>query len=694
MRKILFAFFAILMISMVSSELILEDTKEVYNFGDTFSVPLIVKATSDEYGFLEMFLLCNGKETEFYKEYIILASGEERKINPSLKLTKNIAGLYAGVCKIKASFNNDYKLTKDFQLSDSIILNLTYDKQEFNPEEAISIYGAATKKNGEFVNGLVESTVTSGNYTTIIYDTANNGFFLINFSMPQDAKSELYTLNILVYEKDSNSDIINKGSLSYSFLILQVPTILKLETENNTDNIIPGEIIRIKTMLLDQAGDNMNGIATITLKNGADNILKKEDKEMGQFIEYPVKYNEKPSTWTVYANSNELISEKKLNLIEKKEIKIELVNDTLIITNMGNVFYNDTTQINIGNESLDINPSLNVDETKKYQLIAPNGEYSIEVIRDGESKISGMAILSGDSVSIREISAGSNFKFNPLVLLFVAALVILIAVFIFFRKKNYFGGFSSRNSFSQSPPPRLKPVARPQESSGRMPESLSGRPANVKETRSYSPMAQKLPREITIIEKDRRAVLESSIQGQKQESSIVALKIKNRFEVGSSGASKEAMQKIISFAEDKRGILYENGDYLMFILSPTVTKTSRNEKIAVDIAMEIKRRLDEHNKMFKQRINYGIAANYGAMIAKPEGAVLKFMGLGNFLNSAKKLASISNGDIFLSNEIIDKVRGDVKAEKVVLEGNNFYVIKDAKNRDESARFVGEFMKRH
>jgi hypothetical protein len=227
-----------------------------------------------------------------------------------------------------------------------------------------------------------------------------------------------------------------------------------------------------------------------------------------------------------------------------------------------------------------------------------------------------------------------------------------------------------------------------------MPESLSGRSANVKETKNYIPMQRTFPKEITLVEKDRRAVLTSSIQGQKQEASIVALKIKNRFEVGSSGASKEAMQKIISFAEDKRGILYENGDYLMFILSPSVTKTSRNEKIAVDIAVEIKRRLDEHNKLFKQRINYGIATNCGEMIAKPEGAVLKFMGLGNFLNSVKKLASVSNGDVFLSNEINDKVRADVKSEKVVLEGNSFYAIKDVRNRDESARFVGEFMKRN
>ena len=54
--------------SFISAEIIINtQPEEIYNLGDSVSVPIMIRAAQDLTGSLELDLLCNGQTTNFYK---------------------------------------------------------------------------------------------------------------------------------------------------------------------------------------------------------------------------------------------------------------------------------------------------------------------------------------------------------------------------------------------------------------------------------------------------------------------------------------------------------------------------------------------------------------------------------------------------------------------------------------------------
>ena len=102
----------------------------------------------------------------------------------------------------------------------------------------------------------------------------------------------------------------------------------------------------------------------------------------------------------------------------------------------------------------------------------------------------------------------------------------------------------------------------------------------------------------------------------------------------------------------------------------------------------------EHNRMFNQKMEFGISLNYGEIIAKVENGSFKFMSLGSLITLAKKTASLSNGEILLSDKINDMVRLYAKTEKDVRDGTPVFTLTGIKKEDEAAKkFINRFMER-
>ncbi len=81
----------ILLSSFISADIIFnEQIKPVYNLGNSIFVPVTIKSVKDTSGVFQMDLICNGTAINFYKNGIKLASGEEKKMEPSLVLIRNI----------------------------------------------------------------------------------------------------------------------------------------------------------------------------------------------------------------------------------------------------------------------------------------------------------------------------------------------------------------------------------------------------------------------------------------------------------------------------------------------------------------------------------------------------------------------------------------------------------------------------
>lgn len=664
MKGVVILLMLFLFFPLISAEIIINpQLKDVYSLGDIISVPVTIKSSKDISGIFQMDLLCNGQQTNFYKNGVSLSPGEEKSIDSSLILTQSVIGELKGKCKIKAFLGEDFTLSGEFRISDLIKINITLESLEFVPGENILIEGEAVKENNEDVDGFIELSILEGNISRVsLLETINNGFFSINFFLPNDMKAGAYLMKLKAYEKNIGGEITNKGFVDQNIRINQVPTSLEIVFENTV--VEPGTNLIVKIVLHDQTGEKIQSFSFITIKNQKDKILEQTEIATDEFFEFPVAYNEPPSVWKIVAVSNKLTSEASLNIAEKEDIEIEIINKTIIITNTGNVIYNKTVLVKIEDESLNIDVYLGVDKSQKYILTAPDGEYSVEVIADGESTIAKVA-LTGKSIDVKKASGkvGSLVRY-PVVWIFIIFVLGFITLIIFKRgyQKNFVGYITSKVS------KKRKDGEKSVHESQHAKNSLIG--------------------------SGNKAELSLSMRGDKQNVSVVTLNVKKLGETKSKeGNADETLQKIVNMAEKYKAATYENHNTIFFILAPTKTKTFKNERTALDIAQKIKEILLHHNKMFKQKINFGISLNYGTIIAKQEAGILKFMSMGTLMTAAKRISSLADDDILLGEKINDRLRSDVKTTKHEKNNVLVYSIKEIKKTEDHTKFVRDFLNR-
>ena len=142
---------------------------------------------------------------------------------------------------------------------------------------------------------------------------------------------------------------------------------------------------------------------------------------------------------------------------------------------------------------------------------------------------------------------------------------------------------------------------------------------------------------------------------------------------------------------NKKGAVYEQGDFIFAMFSPLMTNVKNNEAVAAKVAEEIAKTLNDHNQKFKNPIDFGIAINSGEIINKIENDKLKFTALGNFVVSAKRLAESSDKQVLLSKESFQKAGSEVKAEKV--SDGQAYNLRRVVDSEKNNKFIQGFLER-
>ncbi|MCH7949759.1 MAG: hypothetical protein IH875_04695, partial [Candidatus Dadabacteria bacterium] len=428
-----------------SAEIIINQQPiEVYNLGDVLDTSFRLTTSQGIYDYLQISLICNNNERILPKEEISLSANGELIIGKSIFLINKFIGLAAGTCKIKASLEDspqDYIFSSEFEISNSLNIESEIEEKDFEPGENILIKGKATKKNGKPVNGFVDFTLILPDLSEYrsYQGTINVGDFSINIPVPNDAKAGNYFVKIEAYEKDPLGETTNIGITGHDIFVKQVPTSLEILFENQ--EVEPGTDLKVKAILYDQTGEKINASAIITVKDKNNKILEQVEISTGEFFEFPIAYNEPPAEWTIVGLSNKITGEFHFKIIEKQDVKVDVINNTLILKNIGNVPYNSSLMIKFGDEPIKINLELEVDEVKKYSLKAPDGEYVLEIIADEESKLTENIALTGKAISVKEISDfGVLFK-TPIVWIFVI-LILGYVSYVLYRKgfkKTFFG---------------------------------------------------------------------------------------------------------------------------------------------------------------------------------------------------------------------------------------------------------------
>lgn len=665
MRKTIFIFLAVLslvfLIYSASAQVVLSPQPSgIYNVGDTIGASNLT--VSDLFGGFSVYLVCGSNRFLLGPSYF--SSGVP--YIPSFTLNSSDVG----TCSIDSYDLNNQLLssTQDFQVSNLIYVNVSAQANQFNPGQQISVTGAAVKANGQPVNGVASVGVSFGNIS--VYPPQNtsviNGNFSSVFSLSGNSPAGQYFVKVNAYEITNGIVSQNTGFSNFIILVNQVPTTLNIISPNN-QSVFPGRIFSVETILYDQSGREITAPVSYTVRDSSGNLIEQEQKNTNEILNIPVSYNDAPGSWTVSASSDNLTAQMNFSVLANPEISVALLNNTILVTNTGNVPYNNPLVVNLGNRSVTFNVSVGVGGSQKYVLTAPSGYYPVEISSQGNSLFTGGLTLAGNAVNVQQASQGViSFVQYPWV--WFAVIIILVFVIFFLFRRARKKRFMKKVSFNRH-----------------MPRSEIG--MMVVDERDRGLYKNRM------IESRNIADLSLSIYGNKQNASIVCVDIKNFEEIKSKkGGVDSTMNRLKSIAEDFKATVYENRGFFFFIFAPLKTGTMKNEMAAVQAADQIKRVLQDHNRLLKQKIHFGISAHYGQIVAKENGRNgLTFMSLGNFVPAAKRLASIANDEILLSREIRELLMSDVRAEKRSSGNLDFYAVQGIKDRQKSDKFTKEFM---
>ncbi len=660
-KEIAFTLIIVFFLTLASAAISLEQQpKQTYNFEDTLDLPIKIIASQEISDVLLIKLICGSIETEIYKEYISLTEGEKTR-DLSIPLIASFIGNSQGTCSINYQLGTQKEnLSQDFDLSSQIDILAQEVEGSFSPGDKITLSGTAIKRNGKELTGIIEANFSTNGISNMIYSNlVENGNFIIEIILPQNIKAGDHTLNLFAYEKNSDLKIINNGSLKTTINVKQIASNIEIILDD--PKLDPGETLKGRIILHDQTGENMIEKAYIAIKDSKGQVIEKIEKLTDEYFEHDVNLTEAPSTWRINVYAGGLDGTSAFIINEKKAIKTEILNNTLTITNIGNVNYEEIVEINIGEEIKQIDLSLKIGESKKFTLTAPRGNYLIQIGEESKT-----VSLTGKSVDVKKFSE-KTFALKPAIWIFIIIILGLIAYMIF--RKGYKRTFFGRKHPSKGKHQKVK-------------DTFIRRSKKVKEIKGH------LINPLTPVE------FSLSIHGNKQTSNIINLHLKNYSEISSGqGGVVETLKKITELIEESKGLVYQSRENLFLIFSPEKTRTFKIQELTISLAKEIVKILENHNKLFKQKIEYGLAIDEGELIIKSEKNSVKFTAITALMTNLKRMSIVSNKQIFLSEKLRNTLASKIKVDKVENDKIKAYNLKEIVSKPDHSKFITGFMER-
>ncbi|MBU3912971.1 MAG: hypothetical protein KKB21_05455 [Nanoarchaeota archaeon] len=653
---------AIFLVNLASADVLLNQPKAVYNINDMLDVDATVRATLDTDAFVELSLVCGGVSKMFYFSPISLKDAQEERINKKLLLSNSFLNGMLGDCIISARYEDETYSSQNFRISNKINLVLSMDKTIVNPGEKVKVEGSAVKENGQNVQGFVEVSVENALIKTA--SSVSNGKIELNFSFPDNARSGNYIAKISAYER-VGGEITSSAEKEVMLSVKQSPR--RIEIASDKQSVVPGQDIKFKPLVYDQAEDLVDGnIKVIVLDEKGNTYLGKVVKS-GE--EFSIKFEENTSFgyWIIETSAFGLSSTRGFEIEELEKASFEIVNDTLIVKNVGNVPYRksfvvyiDGHPTNIDHSDLEVGGS----RGKRVYVLTGNeaGIHNISIVFD-DGAIETSAPLLGGVIGVQELRDQlSAFNKYPIVWVF---LILIFGMFVFTLsrrviKKKYYGYAPSKKEIKGF-------------------EKVSGKEEKAVEVKN-----------LQNIKAVREAEPSLVLDGNKEEAGVVVLKVKNLADIGNNKIAMEAVKRAILSITNHKGTINQNHDGYTGIFVPSTTRTFKNDLTAVRVATEIAAHLNEHNSKLKDKIEYGIGINSGELAVKIIDGKLRFTPLGNTTTLAKRVADSADKTVLLTANTNRKIVNDVKT----LKQGEYYSVGRIIEREQNKDFLNKFKERN
>ena len=590
--------------------------------------------------FLSVDLYCDTKTLEIYKTPLRLSLGEEKTISFSTIFDKTLTNSMTGQCFFRGTYAKESVDTKRFEISSDVSLTASSFYSLINPGTDLNITGSAIKKNGLALNGY--ASITSAELAISKITEVKNGSFTTPISIPANTKAKDYIIFVEAYDKDSNQNILNRGSGSTSFKVKQI--LSKLDLAFDAVSVIPGNNLSYNAFAADQAGENMNSNINVKISS-PEKVLTDNAISTSQLYIITTESNSTPGLWTVLISSNNLSFSKEFRVEEYPKLSFTLLEDIVTIKNVGNVLYSNNISVNIGNYTISEFIVLGIGESTEKRLDAPDGEYPISIQADSETKELGTSFLTGRVVAINDPNSLGG-KIIPWV--WILLIIILgLAAFLYYKK-----------------------MAKHQSDSS-----------------SYMPYESKKVHVLTPVSSSKASIME---YGQRQKCAVVALKIKGFDSIKGNQVVKDTINRIISAASKRKGYAEKYQSGYVFIFAPILTRQDENCFTAVEFAKEANREIDDHNKRFSTRIDFGMGINEGEIAVEHRGGIFNYTSTGNTLAVARKIAEGADNGVYLSDSAHSITRAKVKVERKI----HGWKVTSISNSEKYGDFINKFKSRN
>jgi hypothetical protein len=637
---------------LVSSLITVSQASYLYSFGDELVTNITIQPQKDTNEFLVATLVCDGQSKEVFRNPYNLLAGDRRIIGISVSLEKTFIPNGGGECTLDVTYGPETISSQRFYINNEVQVRFSLNG-EIDPEKSVIINGEARKSNGKYLdNGEVIAEISDIGLRVI--EKVDNGRFNFTFFVPKQAPAGSYDLKVSAYDRDSKQEISNFGESSTRVKIKQVPSGVDLAV--NVLTFAPGDKLEYYVKVSDQSGQRMERDVKIILRspngnNYIDKVVNSKDSNSINITQFFT-----PGDWNIEVLSQEYTAVRNFYVQPYENISFWLDNETLSIKNLGNVYFNDVVSVEIGSKNVfDETVELEVGEVKKYTL---RGDGTFEVVATvGKNSFSiGEASLTGRAISLSEFGKKENNTIS-FILWILAILVLAAIVYVFYRrtkKRHYFGRIPKRERDYLEIPRKV----------------------------SSTPNAKFV--EIKPIQMAK--------EGKREEVCIVALAIKNLDNLMQGESDIEGtLQRIGTYAKSSKARIKKEGNTFIFVYSPMVTGDEDNRMSALKLASRIASLINERNKRYALKVEYGVGIHTGEMIVENLGNKMKFVSVGNTIIGAKKACEKSNENVYLSSTFHKKAHMLVKDE--ALPAENHWRLLQVIDRSEHNEFIDKFMKK-
>src|SRR3989338_3165476 len=658
-RVIMVALLGILLfIGGASAELLVGQTDSLYSIGDSLDFNITLSSFNGVSEFLIAKLVCGAGEIEIYRSPYSLASGERRIIPLSIKLDSLLLKNLDGICKIEADYGSSREFSPNFQIDGRVNI-VFYAESVVNPGDEVKVSGIAKKSNGELLEGFLEISIADLGLSN--KDIIKNGEFNSSLLIPKNSRSGSYKIMVTAYDKDNLNVVANTGNNSGMLRIKQIIKGVDIAFEKLEIN--PGQDFVYSVLLLDQAGDQSRQEIITYLIDPNGNIIEEDYIVSGVASNFSLDNSAVPGGWKVSSKFNGISAEKEFYVNEFQDVSFYVENNTLYVKNTGNIPFNDSVRVAIGEEVVIKKVDLGVGAIKRFKLSAPDGDYSIKVIEDQQEYDLGRTFLSGNSVAVGDYDQISgSLPFWIWLIILIGLCIIIIYFYNKHSSKRYYGKEPSMPRDSGTASVFTK-ASLPQKSF-----SLEEGTAKLKENKAAS-------------------------FGKKEKAVIIALNVRNLNEVASAGDDALApIVRIIDSARKRGAKFKDEGNYKLFIFAPSIVKEPNLNYSAMQFLNKAESFLVDYNKKKALKINFGLGANTGELIIESHQGRFKVSSPGNAILVAKKAAARAKNEAVISQSLKGEMPSVLKTH--ALPGENFFKLNSVVNRSPQEEFLGKFMNRN